>query len=444
MKRILVIISAFALSTGVAYAMDEDAMDKDMMKEAPSVSLAGSGALGFKNVDDGDDDTEDFQLIRAYKVAFSSSGTTDGGLVFGAGMSIRDDTTEENAPVVKGSNVFIGAGDGTWKLKLGGNDPGIEQAGGIGVADDNFHGGDNAAIGIEGAFGGTSYRLTAADPGATGDADGDWSLGVSHSLGDISVGVGMDSESGLALAVGSDISGVGLSAYYATSELSNQDLEAGYEQPGTLTAPVYADGAADTLKNPIDKKYADYLASQETIGKREWKGMGLKASIAAGEGATLTLGYSTSKMEQTEGDADAADRVILDGETEAEDGHAISAGTPLALGQDQVNVTADGDTLYALHTAENWNGSAKTSLIELEFSYDLGGGAKLIAGIDKKTTESLVLTPSHKRNESGFVFTDAGGDGTADTGDDLETVTYSTSVKESDETTLELKLAFTF
>ena len=142
MKRILAIISAFALSTGVANAMEEEAMDDEMMMEAPaaSVTLAGSGKMGIKNVDDAKD--TGLQLIRAYKVAFSSSSVTDGGLTFGAGMSIRDDTGEEDMPVVKGSHVYVGSADGSWKLQFGGNDPGIEVVPGIGVADDNFGGGD--------------------------------------------------------------------------------------------------------------------------------------------------------------------------------------------------------------------------------------------------------------------------------------------------------------
>ncbi|MCY4248923.1 MAG: porin, partial [Rhodobacteraceae bacterium] len=153
MKKFMISASALALSGSMAFAMDEDAMDEAMMMEAPapSVTLGGSGELGFKHVDDGDDATEDIQLIREYKVSFSSSSTTDGGLVFGAGISIED--THDNDPdkSVKGSNVFIGAADGTWRLKFGGNDPGIEKAGGIGVADgDGFHyGGDDTTIGFE-------------------------------------------------------------------------------------------------------------------------------------------------------------------------------------------------------------------------------------------------------------------------------------------------------
>ena len=84
--------------------------------------------------------------------------------------------------------------------------------------------------------------------------------------------------------------------------------------------------------------------------------------------------------------------------------------------------------------------------MSLNLAYDLGGGAKLIAGIDKQTTESLGLVASHKPNTTtdaagDFAFTDLD---TTDEDNADEVVTYSTSVTESDTTTLELKLAFTF
>ena len=451
MRKFIIFTSALVLAGGVSYAMDEEAMDKEMMMEAPSVTVSGSAELGFQNKDDDNDATEDFSIIREYKVAFSSQGTTDGGLVFGAGININDTEDDDPHKSVGGSNVYIGAADGTWKLKLGGNDPGIEQAGGIGVADDNFHGGDSNDIGVEGAFGGTSYRLTVANPQATEAGDGDWSLGVSHAMGDINVGVGMDSESGLALSVGTDVSGVGLTAYYASSELADVDLEDGYMQPKSLHAPRYDPSTANsdegkTLRTNINKRYNSYMDSLQTLGKREWTGMGLKASIAAGEGATLSLGYSTSKMEQSENKAAALDRILIDGEVEGDQSstQAIAAGTPPKLGTSSATqagyVAADSANLYALRTkaAEDWSGTAKTSLIELEFAYDLGGGAKLIAGIDKKTSEAIMLTEaSHKKDDAGSY--DFSG-----TESEEEVVTYSTSVEETDTTTLELKLAFTF
>jgi len=313
------------------------------MDEAPSVAVGGSGKIGIRNVDDSSKpDDGQFKLVRAYKVTFDSTGTTDGGLMFGAGMSIRDDTTEtaDGGPVVKGSHVFVGGTDGSWKLQFGGNDPGIDLAGGFGVADDHFGGGDDATIALSGSFGDTSFRITTADPGtdievpvrvagfhfphlhAERDAyaaavaakanEDDWSVGVSHSINTISVGVGMDSEDGLAIGVGTDLSGVSTFVYWSKSEFKDVTL-------------FYASNSSGDN---------DLRATQENTG------LGVKASMSAGEGATFSVAYSTRKLVQD------------------------------ATGGDQ-------------------DGTAKTKLIEVDFTYDLGGGATLTAGIDKKDEESL-------------------------------------------------------
>ena len=336
MRKFMVFASTLALSGSMAYAMDEDMM----MEKAPSVAVGGSGKIGIRNVDDSSDpDAEQFKLVRAYKVTFDSTGTTDGGLMFGAGMSIRDDTGEEDEPTVKGSYVFVGGADGSWKLQFGGNDPGIDLAGGFGVADDHFGGGNDATIALSGSFGDTNFRITAADPGtdieipvriadfessafAARDAydaavkakanENDWSVGVSHTINTISVGVGMDSEDGLAIGVGTDLSGVSTFVYWSKSEHSDVTIRYGAPSNGS----------------------DDITASQE------YSGLGVKASMSAGEGATFSVGYSTLKLEQDAG------------------------GT-------------------------SYDGTAKTKLIEVDFTYYLGGGATLSAGIDKKDEESL-------------------------------------------------------
>ena len=346
MKKLIVFASALALSGSMAFAMEEGAMDEDMMMEAPapSVAVGGSAAIGIKNVDDDDETTEDFKLIREYKVTFDSTGTTDGGLMFGAGISIEDTHDDDPDKSVNGAKVYVGGADGSWKLQFGGNDPGIDLAGGFGVADDHFGGEDDESMALSGAFGDTSYRITAADPEAGGNADNDWSVGVSHSINTISVGVGMDSEDGLAIGVGTDLSGVSTFVYWSKSEFTDAII---------VPAVLGDDGSVTT--------------AAET-GSQENTGLGVKASMSAGEGATFSVGYSTLKLEQ--------------------------------MGAD----------------AQGNNGTAKTKLIEVDFSYDLGGGATLKASIDKEDAETLMSA------ESG---TDA-------------------TLNSTDKTTLEAAIAFSF
>ena len=300
-----------------------------MMDEAPSVAVGGSGKIGIKSVDDSSEpDAEQFKLVRAYKVTFASTGTTDGGLMFGAGMSIRDDTGEKDVtndegekvqgPAVKGSYVFVGGSDGSWKLQFGGNDPGIDLAGGFGLADDHFGGEDDVSMALSGSFGNTNYRITAAAPDATGDGDNDWSVGVSHSINTISVGVGMDSERGLAIGVGTDLSGVSTFLYWSKSEIRNVDFFQQLAEENRFVGTQY-------------------------LGTQEYTGLGVKASMSAGEGATFSVGYSTLKL---------------------------------------VQYVTDGDPISR-------EGTEQSKLIEVDFIYDLGGGATLSVGIDKEDRQEI-------------------------------------------------------
>ena len=153
----------------------------------------------------------------------------------------------------------------------------------------------------------------------------------------------MDSEDGLAIGVGTDLSGVSTFVYWSKSETSDV----------VLTYAALLDG------------------SDDITASRENTGLGVKASMSAGEGATFSVGYSTLKVEQ-------------------------------------MTTTA---------TDTRGNGTAKTKLIEVDFSYDLGGGATLKAGIDKKDEESLIP--------------DANSTGVA-------------TVDTTDTTTLEAAIAFSF
>jgi len=143
---------------------------------------------------------------------------TDGGLIFGAGISIEDTHDKDPETAVNGSKVYVGAADGSWKLQFGGNDPGALLAGGIGFADDRIDRGDDD-ISLKGKIQGVEYRLTVADPQLPSD---DWSVGAKFSAGQVGVGVGMDSKDGLAIGVSTDVSGLSTTVYYAKSESDDE------------------------------------------------------------------------------------------------------------------------------------------------------------------------------------------------------------------------------
>ena len=483
MRKLIVFASALALSGSMAFAMDEDAMDEDMavaeeemMMEAaaPSVTLSGTAELGFKNVDDDSmPNAETFGLIRKYQVNFASEGTTDGGLVFGAGISIEDEQgIDEDANEVGGSNVYIGAADGSWKLKIGGNDPGIAVAGGIGAADgtDVFDGGNDTKIGLEGAFGDTSYRFTMADPGADAQGDGDWSAGVKHSLADYSIGLGMDSESGIALGLGASVSGVGLDLFYSQSDESMYDLKTAHtdlkqhssDPVGTLPYKRKSIGRMIFEKNrqvedpeeatnnalgvksgTTDRvfKLPTTTATKTTTGSfiqsvgtgygtREWKGMGLKASMGAGEGATFSVSYSKRDSESTP----------------AGNYQVSTAGTNGLADLTDSSTSLQGKQPYtakALNNLQNATAYMDTEVKEIEIgmTYDLGGGASLKASIKKQDTESTGKLVSTGEDNDGNTIPFENPDDTVGNADDVTSVSYMDT---NSITTMKLTLAFTF
>ena len=180
----------------------------------------------------------------------------------------------------------------------------------------------------------------------------------------------MDSHKGLALQLGTDLAGVAVKAFYGKSEFDKVRLgtEAKVNRiirnkaPGdTATAAgtaftTAANFGRGTDQPPFGDGYTVDLTVKDIMGRQENTGIGVSASVPAGEGATFTVAYSTNKMEQ------------------------MSTGTG---------------------ASKIFNGTATTKLIDIDFEYALGGGATFKAGIDKKDVETIkrgttagVVTPS--------------------------------------------------
>ena len=95
----------------------------------------------------------ELSTVGEYDVKFASSGVTDGGLTFGASITL--DGRVDNSIAGDGFAAYIGGADGSWKLQFGDNDEGIATVGGFGVADP-----DDGAFGTKEMF-----HDTAAVPG---------------------------------------------------------------------------------------------------------------------------------------------------------------------------------------------------------------------------------------------------------------------------------------
>ena len=330
MKKFMISASALALSGSMAFAMDEDAMDEEMMMEAtaPSVALSGEAKMGVKNVssDITDKDTG-LALIEDFQVTFSASGTTDGGLTFGASLAIEQDARDPGK--VKGSTVSVGGAGGAWKLAFGDPDPGAWKSGGIGITEeDNILRAKDQKIELSGSFEGASYVITTSAPTADGVSN-QWSAGVKYDAGAVQVGVGMDSEKGLALGVGTDLSGVSTSVFYAQSD---------------HTVP-YRAGVAYAAPTPANPEGTRPVA-ERTAHSEKASGVGISVSVPAGDSATFSAAYSTRKEERT--------AIATSGET--------TPGAGMAP-------------------------SEKVKKIQLDFDYVLGGGATFNAGVDQEDSD---------------------------------------------------------
>ena len=329
MKKFMISVSALALSGSMAFAMEEDAMDEEMMMEAPapSVTLTGEAKMGIKNVSSSPSlSTDGLALIEDFQVKFSASGTTDGGLMFGASLAIEQDGRD--AGKVKGSTIYVGGAGGAWKLAFGDPDPGAWSSGGIGITEeDNILRATGQKIELSGKFEGASYVVTSSAPTDEGVSN-QWSAGVKYDAGAVKVGVGMDSEKGLALGVGTDLSGVGTSVFYAQSEHTIPYRDAEDEVAAT---------AGNVGRAAITERTA-YLEKAS--------GVGIAVSVPTGDSATFSAAYSTRKEERT--------AVVTDGEDTA------GAGLP---------------------------GNETIKKIQLDFDYVLGGGATFNAGVDQEDSD---------------------------------------------------------
>jgi outer membrane protein OmpU len=183
MKKVLFATTALIATAGVA---------------AADVTVSGYAESIFKNTGANGTDSHLVSVVE-FDVAFS--GTTDGGLAFGATMDL--DASGANSD----PEIFISGGFGRLNLGAiaqGGDNIGLAEVGdGVGI-DDTLEGlrtGVAADIGYSYTIDGLTINLT-TNVGATsalesGD-EGDFGMGITYKMGDLTIeaGYGDDNQSG--------------------------------------------------------------------------------------------------------------------------------------------------------------------------------------------------------------------------------------------------------
>ena len=284
---------------------------------AEGVSISGSADMGVKYGD------SKATWLSNFDVGFSASGTTDGGLTFGAAAKIKAaDGNEKNKSAVGSSNVYV-SGE-AWKVSIGDLDPASHMARPLGDVGYDGLGVDDVA---EGNVGSTQadalakFTLGTASLGITTGVKGkknEWAVGLSVDAGNMSFGVGADSQKLAAISAKASMGGISTVLYYAKDQYDS-----------------IPDGEIDIL------------------GTGKASGLGVSASFVASDNTTVSIVWAKGKD---------------DFAATLENDEPLTEGAKKAIKKN--NMDTDG--------------------IGIGISTDLGGGAKLQAGIAKVNDKSKV------------------------------------------------------
>ena len=300
---------------------------------AQNVTFGGSADMGVKYAgtkkDEEGDLTHETRVtwVSNFDIAMSATGTTDGGLTFGAGATVK---AGNGSSVVGNSNVYIGGE--SWTIAIGDLDPASHMGRSIGDVGYDGLGVDNVAEevgGYEGtdadvevsfSLGTASLKVTAGHSSPMEDdakQETEWAAGVGFDIGSTSLSIGMDSEKLMQAGVSADLGGIGGKLFFSqrkvkTTETTNtpaNNLTQTNKQTGigveisvsagtnTTINAVYAQGKQTDINKIAedgDIKDADdaLLGTEEYNAKEEThKGFGVGVTHDLGGGATLAAGF---------------------------------------------------------------------------------------------------------------------------------------------------------
>ena len=297
--------------------------------------------------------------VSNFDIAMSATGTTDGGLTFGAAATVKAGNASSE---VGKSNAYIGGE--SWKIAIGDLDPAshmgrsIGDVGydGLGVDDvaEKVGGyeGTDADVEVSFSLGTASLKVTAGHDSPTEEvalpgvasvpaehkeskADNDakqetqWAAGVSFDIGSTSLSIGMDSEKLMQAGVSADLGAFGGKLFF-----SQQKVNGPKDGGGT-------DGADDNNATTPDK----FLTNKRT-------GIGVEISVSAGTNTSINAVYAQGKQ------SDTRDNYATD--DTGDDEHAPG------------NTVAQTDKGFGVGV-----------------THDLGGGATLAAGFGKVKKQTM-------------------------------------------------------
>ena len=320
------------------------------------VTFSGSADMGVKYAGTKKDEagtlTHETRVtwVSNFDIAMSATGTTDGGLTFGAAATVKAGNASSE---VGKSNAYIGGE--SWKIAIGDLDPAshmgrsIGDVGydGLGVDDvaEKVGGyeGTDADVEVSFSLGTASLKVTAghdspmedvpinatvtgiADEHKESKADNDakqdtqWAAGVSFDIGSTSLSIGMDSEKLMQAGVSADLGAFGGKLFFSqqkvngptdtdTSDnddgpLTNKKTGIGVEisvSAGTNTTinAVYAQGKQSDTRDGYDSTVDENNdAHSSKVEAQTDKGFGVGVTHDLGGGATLAAGFGKVKKQ---------------------------------------------------------------------------------------------------------------------------------------------------
>ena len=279
---------------------------------AQGVSFSGSAGMGVvyegakkKMVGLGDDAEEVTDMESAiswdsdFDISITASGTTDGGLTFGASTAIE---AGQGGGEVVDSEVYVGGE--SWTVKIGDLDPASHKGRSIGDIGYNGLGVDDVAesigddqgtmsqVEVSFSLGTASLAITAGQKDGLPygkKADGtarttmdeneevdapatkeetEWAAGVGFAIGSTNLGIGIDSEKLMQASISADLGAFGGKLFFSQQK---------------------TDGPVD-VKNTADD------TSDDTTHTNKLTGIGAEISVSAGANTTINAVYAQGKM----------------------------------------------------------------------------------------------------------------------------------------------------
>ncbi|MEM6384915.1 MAG: porin [Pseudomonadota bacterium] len=266
MKKVLLASTALVMSAGIA---------------AADVSVGGDGRMGLISTDG-----SDLGFTSRIRISFAASGETDAGLAFGGSVRVDNYEDDQATGGTEGS-VFV---EGTFgKITMGDVSGAPEAAVGdlsgvglTGLGDFNeltyLSNSDRPAARWDYTSGDLGLHVSADNPGPAGDQA--YGLAVTYSVGDIALGVGLESTD----AADHIVAGVSAGFGDATVKVAygNAD-DIDFEQMGI---------SLDYVTGPTT--LTAFWINKEITGVSDVDSYGIGVAYDLGGGASLKAGVADS------------------------------------------------------------------------------------------------------------------------------------------------------